>query len=102
VLFLLVGATYACNVCANSISIGLLSEDISLFPDQTKAFLGKAQELITMMTGRELQILAPLMEFTKLDVVTLAKKKGIVGTYSCHAGGEKPCGACIACKEFIF
>ena len=44
-LFLLVGATYACNVCASSISIGLLSEELSLFPDQTREFLGKAQTL---------------------------------------------------------
>ena len=101
-LFLLVGATYACNMCANSISIGLLSEELSLFPDQTKKFLGKAQDLISMMTGRELQILAPLMDFTKRDVVALAEKKGIVGAYSCHAGGETPCGECIACKEFNF
>ena len=101
-LFLLMGATYACNVCASSISIGLLSEELSLFPDQTKAFLGKAQELISIMTGREFQILAPLMDFTKRDVVILAEKKGIIGTYSCHAGGELPCGECIACKEFDF
>lgn len=101
-LFLLVGATYACDVCANSISIGLLSEKLSLFPDQTREFLGKAQHLISMMTGRKLQILAPLMDFTKRDVVALAKKKGIVGTYSCHSGGETPCGECIACKEFDF
>lgn len=101
-LFLLVGATYACNFCASSISIGLLSEELSLFPDQTKEFLGKAQDLISMMTGRELQVLAPLIDFTKRDVVALAKKKGIIGTYSCHAGGEEPCGECIACKEYDF
>jgi 7-cyano-7-deazaguanine synthase len=101
-LFLLMGATYACNVCASSISIGLLNEELSLFPDQTKEFLDKAQDLISMMTGRELQILAPLIDFTKRDVVTLAEKKGIVGTYSCHTGGKTPCGVCIACKEFDF
>ncbi len=101
-LFLLMGTTYACNVCASSISIGLLSEELSLFPDQTKEFLNKAQSIISMMTNRDLQILAPLMDFTKRDVVALAKEKGIIGTYSCHAGGEKPCGECIACKEFDF
>lgn len=101
-LFLLAGATYACNVCANSISTGLLTEDVSLFPDQTKKFLSKAQELINLMTGRKLQILAPLMDFTKKDVVELAKEKGIIGTYSCHAGGKAPCGVCIACREFDF
>jgi len=101
-LFLLVGATYACNVCASSISIGLLNEESSLFPDQTKEFLGKTQELISMITGRDLQILAPLIDFTKREVVALAKKKGIIGTYSCHAGGEIPCGECIACREYNF
>ena len=101
-LFLLAGATYACNVCANAISIGLLSEELSLFPDQTKEFLIKAEDLISMITGRKLKILAPLMDFTKIDVVALAKKKDLVGTYSCHAGGETPCGECIACKEFDF
>lgn len=101
-LFLLAAATHACNVCASSISIGLLSEELSLFPDQTKIFLHKAQELISLMTGRDLQILAPLMDFTKKDVVALAEKKGIIGTYSCHAGEEVPCGECIACREYKF
>ena len=101
-LFLLAGATYACNVCASVISIGLLSEELSLFPDQTKEFLHEAQNLISMMTGRKLEVLAPLMDFTKRDVVALAEKKSIVGTYSCHAGGETPCGVCIACREFDF
>jgi len=99
-LFLLMGATYACNVCANSISIGLLTEDLSLFPDQTKKFIEKAENLISFITNRELKILAPFMDFTKKDIITLAKQKGIDGTYSCHAGTEKPCGECIACKEF--
>ncbi|NQT26661.1 7-cyano-7-deazaguanine synthase [candidate division KSB1 bacterium] len=101
-LFILMGATYACNVGANSISISLLHEDLSLFPDQTKEFITKAQNLISTMTGRELQILTPLMDFMKMDVVALAAKKGITGTYSCHAGKKKPCGECIACKEYNF
>lgn len=101
-LFLLTAATYACNVGANAISIGFLSEELSLFPDQTKEFIKKAQDIICFMTGRELQVLAPLMDFTKQDVVALAKVKGIVGTYSCHAGTKEPCGYCIACKEFEF
>jgi len=101
-LFLLLGATYACSVGANSISIGLLHEDLSIFPDQTKEFITKTQDLISIITGRDLQILTPLMDFMKIDVVALAKKKGITGTYSCHAGGAQPCGECIACKEYNF
>lgn len=101
-LFILMGATYACNVGANSISIGLLTEKLSLFPDQTKDFIIKAEELICLITNRNIKILTPLMDFSKMDVVMLAESKGIVGTYSCHAGNEKPCGQCIACKEYNF
>lgn len=101
-LFLLMGATYSCSIGASAVSIGLLNEDLSIFPDQTKEFINKANELLCIMINRNIQILTPLMEFTKKDVVALAKKKGIIGTYSCHAGTDKPCGKCIACREYIF
>ncbi len=101
-LFLLTAAAYAYQVGANAISIGLLHEDTSLFPDQTAAFLEEAQQMIQRCMGRDIQVLAPLSSFHKCDVVALAKKKGISGTYSCHMGGEVACGECIACNEFKF
>lgn len=101
-LFLLTAAAYAYQVSADAVSIGLLNEATSLFPDQTQAFLGEAERMLSLMMGREIKVLAPLAEFHKQDVVTLATAKGISQTYSCHAGGEKPCGACIACDEFKF
>jgi len=41
------------------------------------------------------------MIFNKGDVIKLAKKRNIVGTYSCHAGGKEPCGRCISCLEIL-
>lgn len=38
-LFLLLGAAYAVTVKADTVAIGLLHEDSSLFPDQTALFL---------------------------------------------------------------
>ena len=101
-LLLLMGATYACDIGATSISIGLLKEEFSWFPDQTRGFLNQAQEIISLMTRVDFQIVAPLMEFTKKDVVMLAKEKGVYDTYSCHTGEKTPCGSCIACREFEF
>lgn len=101
-LFLLLASTYACEIGAAGISIGILSEEYSLFPDQTAGFLSKAEDIISTMTGRDMTVIAPLIGFTKRDVVALAEKKGIVGTYSCHLGGKTPCGKCIACKEYDF
>lgn len=101
-LFLLIAAAHAYQVGADAVSIGLLHEDTSLFPDQTAAFLGEAERMITLCMGRRIKVLAPLSAFHKQDVVMLAQQKGIRNTYSCHMGGEQACGRCIACKEFKF
>jgi 7-cyano-7-deazaguanine synthase len=98
-LFLLAGSAYAYqNNCAG-VAIALLSEDACIFPDQTSTFISETQELIFLAMGRDIKIIAPLMQFSKADVIKLAKAKHIMGTYSCHAGTEKPCGVCISCME---
>ncbi|CDZ31020.1 7-cyano-7-deazaguanine synthase [Neorhizobium galegae] len=101
-LFLLTAAAYAFQKNADAVSIGLLHEETSLFPDQTAAFLRDAEQMIGRCLGRSIKVLAPLSQFHKIDVVELARQKGIVGTYSCHEGGEEACGECIACNEFKF
>ena len=101
-LFLLMGSSYAYQVGASSVAIGLLSEQFSIFPDQRRGFLSQAEQAISTAMGRGVSILTPLMDFGKADVIQLAEAKGISGTYSCHAGSAEPCGRCIACLEFKF
>lgn len=99
-LFLLAGSAYAYQVDAQSVAIGLLNEDSHLFPDQTSDFLAVAETAISRSMDRDIRILAPLMEFSKADIIGIAEEKGLTGTYSCHAGGKERCGECIACREF--
>ncbi|MGC6400331.1 7-cyano-7-deazaguanine synthase [Sphingomonas sp. FW199] len=101
-LFLLTAAAYAAQVGADAVSIGLLHEDTSLFPDQTGGFLKSAETTLAMAVAKPVRVLAPLAAFHKRDVVRLAEEKGLSGSYSCHLGEAEPCGACIACREFIF
>jgi 7-cyano-7-deazaguanine synthase len=101
-LFLLLASAYAVQRGADAVSVGLLHEDVSLFPDQTNAFLVQAEAMLSISMGRRIRVIAPLAEFHKIDVVALAQEKGIVGTYSCHLGNDEACGACIACNEFKF
>ena len=99
-LFLLIGAAYAHQVGADSVAIGLLHEDTSFFPDQTKSFLSSAESTLALAIDSPIQVITPLFHFHKPDVVALAQQKGIDKTYSCHLGNEVPCGRCIACQEF--
>jgi len=98
-LFLLAGCAYAYKTKSNAVAIGLLSEESHLFPDQTSEFVKGTQALINFAMGCDIKIVTPLMNLTKRDVLELANKRGIDGTYSCHAGTIPPCGTCVSCQE---
>ena len=100
-LFLLAGAAYAYQVDASAVAIGLLNEETHLFPDQTGQFLNQAEAMLSLCMGRKIRIIAPLMKFYKSDVLRLAKRYGLTGTYSCHSGLDEPCGVCVSCKELF-
>ncbi|MFQ5906622.1 MAG: 7-cyano-7-deazaguanine synthase [bacterium] len=102
-MFLVVGASYAYYNDADGVAIGLLSEDTHLFPDQTEEFIVNANFAIDSALGAYLTILAPLMGFSKRDVIRLADeyRLPIRLTYSCHAGNDVYCGECISCQEII-
>jgi 7-cyano-7-deazaguanine synthase len=85
-LFLLAGASYAYRLKANSVAIGLLSEEYRLFPDQTASFVEKCEALLQQALDYKVQVIAPLMRLSKLDVLELAGARRIEGTYSCHLG----------------
>jgi 7-cyano-7-deazaguanine synthase len=98
-LLLLCGAAYAYKVRADSVAIGLLNQEDRLFPDQSKEFLKRSEDVIDTTMGKHIAVLAPLIEFTKADVLAMAEARGLADTYSCHAGGDMPCGKCVSCKE---
>lgn len=100
-LFLLAGAAYAYQADASAVAIGLLNEETHLFPDQTGQFLIQAEKMLSLCMGRSIRIIAPLMKFYKSDVLWLAKRYGLTGTYSCHSGLDEPCGVCVSCKELL-
>lgn len=102
-LFLVAGASLAAQTKGSFISIGLLSETFALFPDQKQRFLDSVERTIEAALGMKIKVLAPLFDFSKVDVIVLARQQGIdIGKmYSCHKGGKEHCGSCISCKERI-
>ena len=100
-LFLLAGSSYAYQLKAKTVAIGLLSEEFSLFPDQRLEFLRSAEQAVQKALNMSIKLIAPLIEFSKADVLALAERKGITGTYSCHMGTNTPCGKCVSCLEVM-
>ena len=86
-------------VQANGVALGLLDPAQHLFPDQTRQFADACETMIEAAMGRRIRVLTPLIEFSKSDVLAMARLRGLSDTYSCHAGGDTPCGLCVACVE---
>ncbi len=102
-LFLVVAGSYARYREAKAVAIGLLSEKFHLFPDQTGKFIVNANIAINEALNDNIAIVTPLINFTKSEVIALAKhyKLPINDTYSCHSGNEKYCGRCVSCLELL-
>ena len=102
-LFLVVAGAYAHYKGAKKVAIGLLSEKFHLFPDQTGRFIVNANIAINEALNDSIAIVTPLINFTKSDVINMAKRYGLAldETYSCHSGEEKYCEKCVSCLEII-
>lgn len=72
-MFLLMGSAHAYQQGASSVSIGLLAEEFSLFPDQKRQFVAQAETTISAAMGQQIKVFTPLIEFGKADVVRLAQ-----------------------------
>ncbi len=102
-LFLTLAASYAASKKVKIIAIGLLSEKLHLFPDQTEEFIVNTNFAINSALNENFIILTPLIKFSKSDVIKLAEKYNIPldKTYSCYSGEEKYCGKCVSCREIL-
>ena len=103
-MFLAIAGSLADTIGAAAIVAGPNAIDFSGYPDCTPAFHKAAAEALNRGTQQGLKngldILTPLMELTKAQIVQLAHQLQVPLelTWSCYAGGEKPCGTCDSCK----
>lgn len=102
-LFLVVASSYGHSKAAKKVAIGLLKEEFHLFPDQTGRFIVNANVAVNEAMDDDISIVTPLINFTKDEVIKLAKKYDLPldNTYSCHSGRDSYCGECISCKELL-
>lgn len=103
-VFLSIAASLADALQADAIVAGPNAIDFSGYPDCTPAFFKTAGQAINLGTARGvkqgIEVLAPLMDLSKTEIVKLGASLGVPFelTWSCYAGGDKPCGKCDSCK----
>ena len=90
---------------ASAIYLGINAVDYSGYPDCRPEYLDAYQKLAnlsskTAIEGNAIELIAPLVKDTKVDIVKRALSLGIPieQTWSCYQGGEQPCGVCDSCR----
>ncbi len=90
---------------ATAIYLGINAVDYSGYPDCRPDYLAAYQALANLSSkvgveGKPIQLVAPLVTSTKVDIVKQAITLGvpIELTWSCYQGGEIPCGVCDSCR----
>ncbi len=85
--------------------LGVNAVDYSGYPDCRPDYLAAFQTLadLASRTGREgrgARLWAPLVEWSKTEIVRQALRLNvpIAATWSCYAGGDRPCGVCDSCR----
>jgi 7-cyano-7-deazaguanine synthase len=90
---------------ASSIYLGINAVDYSGYPDCRPAYLEAYQNLIALSSkvgieGNSIQLIAPLVRNSKIDIVRQAIALGVPinETWSCYQGDIEPCGVCDSCR----
>ncbi len=99
-----VAAAYAETIGASRIVFGSNADDAKELPDARPQFIQLMNELISTGTksgreGSEAEIVNPLMDYSKTEVLKLALKLNVPLelTWSCYEDGLVPCGKCRGC-----
>jgi len=104
IIFLSFAASFAEVIGAKKIFIGANAIDYSGYPDCRPKFYAAFQKVLkeglkSGAQGRTIEIETPLINLTKVEIIRLGEELGVPYnlTWSCYAGGNKPCGKCDSC-----
>ena len=101
-IFLSMAAAIAEKEGASVISIGVVEEDSSGYPDCRENYIEAMQKAINLGTKDEtnITIKMPLVHLKKSQIVKEALKLGVALelTWSCYKNEDKACGVCDSCR----
>lgn len=100
-IFLAIAAAYAETLNINEIYYGAQAHDLYGYWDTTPQFLERINDLLSLNRKNRILIHAPLIHFSKSDVLRLGLELGVnyAKTWSCYQGNIKACGKCPTCAE---
>jgi 7-cyano-7-deazaguanine synthase len=68
------------------------------YRDGSRAYFDRCQELLSLEIGRPVQVLTPLIELNKVQIIRDADPRALALSFSCvNPRGDLHCGVCIKC-----
>ncbi len=100
-VFINVAASFCDSMDIDYIIFGANKEEAGTFPDNSKEFLNEINKSLSYSTLKKAEVVAPLIELEKVDIVKLGKKLDIPFNLimSCYTNIGKHCGKCESCKR---
>ena len=100
-VFTSIAASFAESIGAEIIIVGWGKEEATTFPDNSKEFLEKFNELIDVGSPDKIIIKAPAIDLDKDEIVRLGVEveAPMEMSYSCYKGSAKHCGVCESCMR---
>ncbi|MDB2562636.1 7-cyano-7-deazaguanine synthase QueC [Sulfurimonas sp.] len=101
-IFLSMAAAIAEKEGAQAISIGVVEEDSSGYPDCRESYIKSMEQSINLGTKDEtnIKIHMPLVNLKKSQIVKKSLELGVslASTWSCYKSEDKACGVCDSCR----
>ncbi|MDD5400164.1 MAG: 7-cyano-7-deazaguanine synthase QueC [Sulfurimonas sp.] len=101
-IFLSIAAAIAEKEGAEAISIGVVEEDSSGYPDCRESYIKSMEQSINLGTKDEtkIEIFMPLVHLKKSQIVQKAVELNtpLHLTWSCYKDEDKACGVCDSCR----
>jgi len=104
-VFSALGVSLADAVGAEAVVVGANALDYSGYPDCRPAFYKAFERVARAGTargdkGKPLKMITPIISKDKAQIVRMALRLGVPlkDTWSCYAGGKRPCRRCDSCR----
>lgn len=101
-VMLSIGAAFAESLGYKFLIFGANLEESATFPDNSEEYVSKLSETFSYSTSNAVEIVVPLANKTKTEIVELALKYNVPLKFlwSCYDSGDKYCGKCESCARF--